>query len=512
MRKSQRRSKGLFRREAPLLWGSVAVLALALVFSLGFLRTATCNPLQFNQTAPLQVAPESPAAALESAFTQVATAVSPAVVNISAEWTERVQTMQPNFNDMQDFFNWFYGNSRGMVPREYKSEKKSLGSGFIITSDGYILTNGHVVGKAEKITVFLQNGRTLRAQVVGRDEKTDIALLKVDAGKSLPSVPLADSDRIQVGQWAVAIGNPFGLDHTLTTGVISAKGRSVNLNENSPYASYIQTDASINPGNSGGPLCNLKGEVIGINTAIYSQTGTNVGIGFAIPSNVARKVAADLALQGRVARAGLGANVQPLDEKMAKSFGLADAQGALINNVGAGSAAEKAGLRPGDVIVGMDGEDVTGPSDLIAKLYTKSPGDRVRLRLMRDKGETELTAVLQPLEDAVPVVSRRVAPTKAEEKAKANVGLTFQDMTPDLKAQLDPSAPQGPVLLAVKKGGVAEAAGLRAGDIVLQAGDRKIQNAETLNQILQTADLKKGLRLFIWRDGVTMYCLLQTGR
>jgi serine protease Do len=269
--------------------------------------------------------------------------------------------------------------------QEYKSEKKSLGSGFIITSDGYILTNGHVVGKAEKITVFLQNGRTLRPRWwdgTRRPTSRSSRSTPARACRAFPS-PTRIVSRSVSGRWRSGTRSVWT---TPSRPRHLGQGRSVNLNENSPYASYIQTDASINPGNSGGPLCNLKGEVIGINTAIYSQTGTNVGIGFAIPSNVARKVAADLALQGRVARAGLGANVQPLDEKMAKSFGLADAQGALINNVGAGSAAEKAGLRPGDVIVGMDGEDVTGPSDLIAKLYTKSPGDRVRLRLMRDKG------------------------------------------------------------------------------------------------------------------------------
>jgi serine protease Do len=243
---------------------------------------------EFQQDAPVKVPHDSPAAALESAFTQVAKAVSPAVVNISIEWTERIQTLVPNFGNLQDFFNGFNGFP-GLVPQESTRKMQALGSGFIITPDGFILTNGHVVGKADKITVLLENGQTYPAQVVGKDEKIDIALLKIDAGKDLPCAVLGDSSIIEVGQWAIAIGNPFGLDHTLTSGVISAKSRSVNLNENSPYASYIQTDASINPGNSGGPLCNLQGEVVGINTAIYSQSGGSVGIGFAIPSNVAKK-------------------------------------------------------------------------------------------------------------------------------------------------------------------------------------------------------------------------------
>jgi serine protease Do len=287
-------------------WVGGGILALALVLTLlfGHCSSGLCASLNFKEIPPVKVPHDSIAASLEGAFTQVAKAVSPAVVNISVEWTERFQALVPSFGNSQDFFSMFGSNPFGLTPRQFERKQQAVGSGFIITPDGFVLTNAHVVGKADKITVVLENGKNYPAQLVGKDEKTDIALLKVEADQPLACVSLGDSGTIEVGQWAIAIGNPFGLDHTLTTGVISAKGRSVNLAENSPYSSYIQTDASINPGNSGGPLCNLQGEVIGMNTAIFSQTGSNVGIGFAIPSNVAKKVATDLARQGRVSRFG----------------------------------------------------------------------------------------------------------------------------------------------------------------------------------------------------------------
>ena len=468
--------------------------------------------LQFNNTPPVKIAPDNPAAALENAFTQVAKAVSPAVVNISSEWTEHILTY-PNFGNMQDFFNWFYGGQNAEGMREYPRKQRSLGSGFLITPDGYVLTNGHVVGKADKITVYLENGRDYVARVVGKDEKTDIALLKIDAGDQLPCISLGDSDAIEVGQWAIAIGDPFGLDHTLTSGVISAKGRSVNLNENSPYASYIQTDASINPGNSGGPLCNLKGQVIGINTAIYSQSGGNIGIGFAIPSNVARKVARDLAKTGTVTRAGIGATIQGMDLKMAQSFGLPDAQGVLLSNINKGSAAEKAGLRPGDVILEVDGESVAGPADPIAKFYQKSPGDHVHLILQREgkvvTADVELKSIESEPQAQAP--GKRLAEQNEAALSAPDLGLTFQDPSPEIRAQMNPSSPQGPVLLDVKPDGPAGRAGLKAGDVVIRAGGKTIADAAEFDRILKKANMKKGIRLFIWREGVTMYCFLQSG-
>ena len=304
---------------------------------------------------------------MQNAFIDVAAKVSPAVVNISSEWTENVRGFD-EFGNMQDFFNFFYGQG---MPRRHpmlKQKQRSLGSGFLITSSGYILTNAHVIGKAEKVTVTFEDGTTYPAKIIGKDERVDIAVVKItDGDKQFPHVELGNSDEIKVGQWSIAIGNPFALDHTVTTGVISAKGRSVQISEGQGFQSYIQTDASINPGNSGGPLCNIQGEVVGINSAIYSQSGGSVGIGFAIPSNIARKAAEYLVNNGKVIRAGLGAVVQGLTPQMAKSFGLSSTEGALISSVNPGSAAEKGGLKSGDIVLQINGEQLTDSGDLVAE-------------------------------------------------------------------------------------------------------------------------------------------------
>jgi len=465
-------------------------------------------PLKFNQSPSIILPPNNAALIQESAFIRVAKVVSPAVVNISSEWTEHLQGFQGP-GDMNDFFNWFYGQN--MRPQQIQRKQRSLGSGFLITPDGYILTNSHVVSKAEKLTVLLENGKTYAGRVVGNDPKTDIALVKIEAGNGLPNVPLGDSDAIQVGQSVMAIGNPFGLDHTVTSGVVSAKGRTVNLNENSPYSSYIQTDASINPGNSGGPLCNLRGEVIGINTAIYSQSGNNIGIGFAIPANVAKKVAQDLASQGKVVRAGFGAVVQSLDSRMAASFGLDSTAGALLSSINAGEAADKAGLKPGDIVLTFDGEPVDSASDLVAKLYTKAPGDQAQVEVLREGKEITTTITLQALsDDSEPTHVTKRAPM-APVDTRTDPGFLYQDQTPEIRVQLPPSAPRGPVVLQVGQESPAAAAGLRPGDVVLKVGDRDVPTAKSLQQALNDGDLKKGIRLFIWRDGSTLYGILQTG-
>ncbi len=493
-------------------WPLAMAMAVAAGLILIYPRVSSSGVrLKFNQTPPILLAPNNPALALETAFTQVAKAVSPAVVNISSEWTERVQGYN-QFGNMDDFFNfWFYGpNAQPQAPRELRRKQKSLGSGFLITPDGYLLTNAHVVGKAEKITVTLENGKDYQARVVGKDEKTDIALLKIEAGDNLPSVPLGDSDAIQVGQWTIAIGNPFGLDHTLTTGVVSAKGRSVNLNENSPYASYIQTDASINPGNSGGPLCNLKGEVIGINSAIFSQSGGNIGIGFAIPANVARKVAQDLSSEGHVIRAGLGAVVQPLDAKLAESFGMMNSEGALLSSVNKGSAAEKAGLKSGDIVLEFNGERIVSASDLVAKLYAKAPGDVVRLSILRDKQKSDIEVVLQALSETDPGAANDKG--SSPKGVSKGLGFHYHDPTQDLKSRMNPSSPRGPVVTSVEPDGPAAKAGVQEGDIILKVGDQSTPDAATLGKALAAANLRRGVRMFVWRNGVTLYGFLQSVR
>ena len=473
--------------------------------------------LKLPTEAPSTDAANSAAVALQNAFIDVAAKVSPAVVNISSEWTEDVRGLN-DFGNMNDFFNfWFYGPRGGQQQRpEFKRKQRSLGSGFIVTSDGYIVTNAHVVGKAEKVTVTMEDGTTYPAKIIGKDERVDIAVIKITDGKKIfPIVLLGNSDAIKVGQWAIAIGNPFALDHTVTTGVISAKGREEEMAQDQGVQSYIQTDASINPGNSGGPLCDIEGRVIGINSAIYSQSGGSVGIGFAIPANIARKAAEDLVNEGKVVRAGLGAIVQGLTPKMAESFGLNSTQGALLASINAGSAAEKAGLKAGDIVLEIDAEKITGAGDLVAKLYTHQPGDTVNLTILRNGAQSTLPVTLQKLEETA------MKPNSPSEEGEGNgggtlgqsdsLGLAYQDQTEDIKSQLPAGAPKGPVVTNVVQQSPAAQAGLQPGDIILKVGNTAIYSANQLAVVLKKSDLKDGVRIYLWRDGGNSFTILQTG-
>ena len=469
-----------------------------------------------TESAPLAHSANSAAVALQNAFIDVVAQVSPAVVNISSEWTENLKGFD-GADNMDDFFNfWFYGPRGGMRQHpQFKQKQHSLGSGFLITSDGYILTNAHVVGKAEKVTVTFEDGTTYPAKIIGKDERVDIAVVKItDGKKSFPYAVLGNSDSLKVGQWAIAIGNPFALDHTVTTGVISAKGRSVQINQENGPQNYIQTDASINPGNSGGPLCDIEGQVIGINSAIYSQSGGSVGIGFAIPSNIARKAAEDLVNEGKVVRAGLGAIVQSLTANMAKSFGLNTTEGALLSGINPGSAAEKAGLKPGDIVLSIDGEKVIGSGDLVAKLYTHQPGDTVTLTVLRNGTQSDFAVTLQKLDEKA---LNPGANEKPEEEGgnslgqNDNLGLAYQDQTPDIQSQLPQGAPKGPVVTNVYQQSPAAQAGFQPGDVILKVGNTAIVSANQLTVVLKKSDLKSGVRVYLWRNGSNLFTFLQTG-
>jgi serine protease Do len=472
---------------------------------------------------PVQLPANSAALGLQDAFIDVAAKVSPAVVNIGSEWTEDVQ----GYGNMNDLFNFFYGQ-HGMGQQQnpvFKRKQQALGSGFLVTSDGYILTNAHVVGKAEKITVTMQDGTTYPAKIIGKYDKVDIAVIKiVDINKVFPHVVFGNSDNIKVGQWAVAIGNPFGLDHTVTTGVISAKGRSVEIGEGegenggggSGVQNYIQTDASINPGNSGGPLCNIEGEVIGVNSAIYSQSGGSVGIGFAVPSNTARKTAEDLVNNnGKIVRAGLGAVVQSLSPAMAKSFGLSSNQGALLSDINAGSAAEKADLKAGDVVLAFNGSPITDSGDLVSRLYTYHQGDIITLTIQRNGIQSDIPVTLQQLDEAA--LEKKGEDTgdnpnglSGQGQSEA-LGLAYEDQTPDIRTQLPAGTHTGPIVTQVDPQGPAAASGLQHGDIILKLGNSPVVSSNQLTVLLKKSDLKSGVRLFVWRNGETLYTILQSG-
>jgi len=494
---------------------SILVWATAGAMAVSTLAPLPAMALTLEQAAP-PLQPNSAALGLENAFIDVAAKVSPAVVNIGAEWTEDVQ----GYGNMNEFFNFWFNGQRGMQQQVpvHKRKQRALGSGFLITSDGYILTNAHVVGKAEKITVTMQDGTTYPAKVVGKYEKVDIAVIKVIDGKrEFPHVVFGNSDNIKVGQWAIAIGNPFALDHTVTTGVISAKGRSVEIGEGgSGVQNYIQTDASINPGNSGGPLCNIEGEVIGVNSAIYSQSGGSVGIGFAVPSNIARKTAEDLVNNnGKIVRAGLGAVVQSLSPAMAKSFGLTSNQGALLSDINAGSAAEKAGLKAGDIVLAMNGTPITDSGDLVSRLYTYHPGDVIIMTILRNGKQSDMPVTLQQLDEAA--LEKKAGETGDNSKGQPgegqndSLGFVYQDQSADIRSQLPQGAPKGPVITEIAQQGPAAVAGLQQGDVILKLGNTPIVSANQLTVLLKKSDLQNGVRLFVWRNGETLYTILQTG-
>jgi serine protease Do len=478
--------------------------------------TVSAAALKLPTESALTHQANSEALALQNAFTDVASQVGPAVVNISSEWTENVQGF-----DIYDYFRQF-GFPYGQGPQRHpmvQQKQHSLGSGFLVTSNGYIVTNAHVVGKADKVTVTFEDGTTYPAKIIGKDERVDIAVVKIaDGKKTFPYVVLGDSDAIKVGQWAIAIGNPFAFDHTVTTGVISAKGRSVPMGEGQAIQDYIQTDASINPGNSGGPLCDIEGRVIGINSAIYSQTGGSVGIGFAVPSNIARKAAEDLVNEGKVVRAGLGAIVQGLTSKMAKSFGLESTEGALLSGINPGSAAEKAGLKPGDIVLAINSDKVVSSVDLVSKLYLHQPGDTVNLTVLRSGTKSEIPVTLQKLDETAMNKGNNPpgADGEGDENGGAlqgqsdNLGFAYQDQTAEIQAQL-PGAPKGPVVTNVIQQSPAAQAGLRPGDVILKVGNIAIVSANQLAVVLKKSDMKEGVRLYVWSNGSEHFSFLQTG-
>src|SRR6266550_5601741 len=319
-------------------------------------------------------------------FASLAKKVGPSVVNVSTtQMRKAAADPSPFDNDdpMSEFWQRFFG---GRMPRG-PQRQTGLGSGFIIDSNGTILTNYHVVDGAQKIAVTLSDGKNYDAKVVGKDQKTDIAVIKIDAGQDLPVVTLGDSDRLEVGEWVLAIGDPFGLDHTVTSGIVSAKGRQIGAG---PYDNFIQTDASINPGNSGGPLLNMRGEVVGINTAIFSQSGGNIGIGFAIPTNLVKGVLPQLKNKGKVVRGYLGTVIQRVTPELADTLGLKSPHGALVAETTKGGPAEHAGIRVGDVIVEFNGKEIKDSAELPLQVASVAPGKTVEVKILRDSKEMTL--------------------------------------------------------------------------------------------------------------------------
>jgi len=431
-----------------------------------------------------QIAIPAPAQ-LSSEFSKVSKQVAPAVVNINIESTThmgyRMQPMPFHGQDpFGDFFNQFM-DPREMPPQDFKS--KSLGSGVIVDKDGYILTNRHVVGNADKIQVKIPgDAKQYDAKVIGSDKETDLAVIKIDAGHPLPYAKIGNSDGLNVGDWVLAIGSPFGLQETVTAGIISAEGRELD----SPFQRFLQTDAAINPGNSGGPLVNMAGEVIGINTAIASDNGNNAGVGFALPSSTAVNVYNQIVKSGKVTRGMIGVTYQDdQNPVLLRSFGAT--QGVVITSVQPDGPAAKAGLKQGDVILSINGSPIKDSDELVAKIASLPVGEKATVRYLRDRKEQESTLVIGDRGTMMAGLtgSDENAGPNGQDTTKAKFGISVQNVTPAMAQQLGLEGSKGVVVADVKDSSFAEDVGLERGDVIVEINHQPVNTVEDVVRIQQ---------------------------
>jgi serine protease Do len=445
-------------------------------------------------------------------FRQVAEQQNPTVVNISTKKVIKPrESMNPhgqpqgNGNGGEPYFFDFFGRDfrdffDNFAPKEFTQQ--SLGSGFIVDKDGFILTNNHVVEDADEIIVKLLNDeKEYPAKVMGRDPKTDLALIKIDGAKNLQAAALGDSESLHVGDWVIAIGNPFGWSHTVTVGVVSALGRSIGQG---PYDQYIQTDASINPGNSGGPLFDYTGKVIGVNTAIATRTGGFQGIGFAIPINIVKKLIPQLK-EGEVVRGWIGVTIQKIDGDLASKFGLTEAKGALINSVLKGSPADKAGLEQGDIIVEFDGKKIAEFSDLSRIVADTAVGASLKVKVIRSGKEKMLTLTVgkYPKDEDVATM----------QKTSFDIGLDLQDLTPQIAVRLRlPEDTHGVLIAGVQAGSRAEEAGLQRGDIITSVERQPVDSVTAFYDSMKKLESGKPILLLIQREAQSFFVTIKAAK
>ncbi|HOO56628.1 MAG TPA: Do family serine endopeptidase [bacterium] len=500
--------------------GKRLALLSALVIGIiaGIVFAARFDLVQYSlaeDTKKIAASPKiSSALDIQEAFVSVAETIKPSVVNIR---TTKIIEMSshPFFRFEGDQFKDFFGDDffdkyfdkRNNNSGKRKMQQSSLGSGFVIRDDGYILTNNHVVADMDEVLVkFVGNDKEYEAKVIGTDPVTDLAVIKIDTKDSLTAVPLGDSDQARVGSWAIAIGNPFGLESTVTAGIVSAKGRVIGQG---PYDDFIQTDAAINPGNSGGPLVNIHGQVIGINSAIYSQSGImgavgNMGIGFAIPINMARDVFEELIETGKVSRGYLGILIEDIDERLAGAFGLKNAEGVLVTNVLDDTPAEKAGMKAEDIIIQLNDTKILNVKQLQKEVAGIDKGEKATITVLRNGKKKQLKVRLEERPDDVASGTKPGGNFSEEE-----LGLELKTLTPEIARQLDAKSDKGAVVMNVDPGSPADKAELMQGDIITKADRKPVDNAGDFIDIID--ELKPGddILIVVERRGYNRFFVLE---
>ncbi|MCX5811737.1 MAG: DegQ family serine endoprotease [Proteobacteria bacterium] len=480
-------------------WYSVIILLVIVLSGLVYVRSKVFTRESWFDATNVNVKKVNFDKGLPS-LSELVKNVKPSVVNISTTTVFKGPDVQERFFGQQNPFKDFFGNDFfekffGDAPRrEFKH--RSLGSGFIIDRDGYILTNNHVVEKAVSIKVKLSDEKEYDAKVIGKDAKTDIALIKIDTKHNLPVAAFGDSEKLEVGDWVIAIGNPFGLEQTVTAGIVSAKGRVIGAG---PYDDFIQTDASINPGNSGGPLFNLKGEVVGINTAIVSG---GQGIGFAIPINVAKEMLSQLKSKGKVTRGWLGVVIQKITPEIAKGFGLKESEGALVSDVMEQSPAEKAGIKRGDIIISFNGKKIKD-MDMLPRLVGGTEiGKQAKVGIIRDGKNLEVNVVIDELKEESAQASKKP-------EVEKDFGLVVQNITPEIAKHLNIKDKKGVIVTDVQPGSPAQNVDIRSGDIIKEINRKPVRHITDFKDAMKRGNVKEGIVLLVKRENMTFYIVLR---